>query len=93
VQAVTIVAVAVVGVIAVKRNRGAGSAASRQTLDVGQSVTLDTWISESDGLARVNYRDAQWEAQVIGERKPGSTVFYIHAVDGNTLRVSASRPH
>lgn len=93
VQAVTIVAVAVVGVIAVKRNRGAGSVASRQTLDVGQSVTLDTWISESDGLARVNYRDAQWEAQVIGERKPGSTVFYIHAVDGNTLRVSASRPH
>lgn len=93
VQALTIVAVAVVGVLLVKRYRGSSKPASHQALDVGQSVTLDSWISEADGLARVNYRNAQWEAQVTGERKPDSKVFYIHAVEGNTLRVSASRPH
>ena len=64
VQAVLIAAVATTGVLLVKRFRGKGGPASRQALDVGQSVTLESWISEADGLARVNYRNAQWEAQV-----------------------------
>lgn len=92
VQAVLIAAVATTGVLLVKRFRSKGGPASRQALDVGQSVTLESWISEADGLARVNYRNAQWEAQVTGERVPGGKVFYIHAVEGNTLRVSAARP-
>ncbi len=92
VQAVTVAAVAVVGVILIKRFRGAVQPASGQGLDIGQTVVLDAWISEADGLARVQYRNAQWEAQVSGERVPGGKVFYIHAVDGNTLRVSATRP-
>lgn len=93
VQAVTLAAVAVVGVILIKRFRGAVQPASGQGLDIGQAVVLDAWISEADGLARVQYRNAQWEAQVTGERVPGGKVFYIHAVDGNTLRVSAAKPH
>lgn len=93
VQAVTLAAVAVVGVILIKRFRGAVQPASGQGLDIGQAVVLDAWISEADGLARVHYRNAQWEAQVTGERVPGGKVFYIHAVDGNTLRVSAAKPH
>lgn len=93
VQAVIVAAVAVVGVILLKRFRGAAQPASSQGLDIGQTVVLDAWISEADGLARVQYRNAQWEAQVTGERVPGGKVFYIHAVDGNTLRVSAARPH
>jgi membrane protein implicated in regulation of membrane protease activity len=59
---------------------------------LGQSVTLETWISEADGVARVSYRNAQWEARVVGERNPGSKVFYIQSVDGNTLTVSSQRP-
>ncbi len=93
VQAMTVAAVAVMGVILVKRFRGALLPASGQALDIGQSVVLDAWISEADGLARVQYRNAQWEAQVTGERVPGAKVFYIHALDGNTLRVSAAKPH
>lgn len=93
VQAVVVAAVAVIGVILLKRFRGGAQPASVQTLDIGQAVILDAWISEADGLARVQYRNAQWEAQVTGERVPGGKVFYIHAVDGNTLRVSAARPH
>lgn len=92
VQAVITAVVSVCGVILVKRSRGDVKQAAGQTLDVGQTVTLDSWVSEPDGLARVKYRNAQWEAQVVGERVSGGTVFYIHAVDGNTLRVSSNRP-
>ena len=92
VQAVVMAAVAVIGVILVKRFRGAALPGASQSLDIGQSVVLDTWISEADGLARVTYRNAQWEARVTGERVAGGKVFYIYAVDGNTLRVSAARP-
>lgn len=92
VQALVVTALSVIGVIMVHRFRGSSRSAPGQSLDVGQAVTLDSWISEADGLARVHYRNAQWEAQVAGERIPGGKVFYIHAVDGNTLRVSASRP-
>lgn len=93
VQAVTVAAVSVLGVILIKRFRGTVQPAADRGLDIGQTVMLDAWISEADGLARVKYRNAQWEAQVTGERVPGGKVFYIHAVDGNTLRVSAVKPH
>ena len=92
VQAVIVAAVSVLGVILIKRFRGKDRPASDQGLDIGQAVTLEAWISEPDGLARVKYRNAQWEAQVSGDRTPGGKVFYIHAVDGNTLRVSAVKP-
>jgi membrane protein implicated in regulation of membrane protease activity len=92
VQAVVVAAVAVVGVILIKRFRGSVQTVAEQGLDIGQAVMLDAWISEADGLARVKYRNAQWEAQVTGERVPDGKVFYIHAVDGNTLQVSATRP-
>lgn len=92
VQAVLIAAVVTTGVLLVKRFRGKGGEASKQALDVGQSVMLESWISEADGLARVSYRNAQWEARVTGERVPGGKVFYIHAVEGNTLQVSPAKP-
>lgn len=93
VQAVITAAVAVAGVILIKRFRGTARLTPNQGLDIGQTVVLDSWISETDGLARVTYRNAQWEARVTGERIPGGKVFYIHAMDGSTLRVSAAKPH
>ena len=92
VQAVVTAAVTVAGVILVIRFRGKGTIAQKRSLDVGQSVSIESWISEADGLARVNYRNAQWEARVTGERVPGGKVFYIHAVEGNTLVVSPAKP-
>lgn len=92
VQAVVTSAVAIAGVMLVNRYRSRSAPASKQSLDIGQSVTLESWISEADGLARVNYRNAQWEARVSGARVPDGKVFYIHAVEGNTLLVSAARP-
>ena len=93
VQAVVTAAVAVAGVILIKRFRGAGQSGPDQGLDIGQTVVLESWISEADGLARVTYRNAQWEARVSGERTPEGKVFYIHAMDGSTLHVSAAKPH
>lgn len=92
VQAVVTAAVTVLGVIMLKRHRGTTDAGAGAALDVGHTVTLDAWINEADGLARVKYRNAQWEAEVFGERVPGGKVFYIHSVQGNTLRVSAVKP-
>jgi membrane protein implicated in regulation of membrane protease activity len=71
----------------VRLRRGGG-----QNLDIGHTVILDSWVSEADGVAKVSYRNAIWDARVSGERPAGGKVFYIHAVDGNTLHVSASRP-
>jgi membrane protein implicated in regulation of membrane protease activity len=92
VEAVTAAGVAVIGVIGIGRYRAASPGKSGQNLDIGQSVLLDSWVSEADGMARVSYRNALWDAQVLGERPSNGTVFYIHAVDGNTLRVSATKP-
>lgn len=95
VQAVVTAALAIVGVILVKRLPGKfggkNASASIQSLDIGQTVMLESWISEADGIARVSYRNAQWEAHIVGERVPGGKLFYIRAVDGNTLTVSAQR--
>lgn len=92
VQAVVTAAIAITGVILIRRFRGKTAPSAAQSLDIGQQVTLDSWVSEADGIARVSYRNAQWEAQVVGERVPGGKLFYIRAVDGNTLTVSAQRP-
>jgi membrane protein implicated in regulation of membrane protease activity len=92
VQAVVTAAVTVAGVMLVNRYRSRSAPASKRSLDIGQSVTLESWISEADGLARVSYRNAQWEARVTGDRVPDGRVFYIHAVEGNTLVVSAAKP-
>mgnify|MGYP002788162748 CR=1 FL=1 len=93
IEAISAAAVAVIGVILISRYRAAApSRGGGQNLDIGQSVVLDSWVSEADGLAKVRYRNALWDARVSGERPAGVKVYYIHAVDGNTLLVSASKP-
>lgn len=93
IEAVSAAAVAVIGVIVISRYRASSPGKDAgQNLDIGQSVMLDSWVSEADGMAKVSYRNALWDARVTGERPAGGRVFYIHAVDGNTLHVSASKP-
>lgn len=59
-------------------------------VDVGFRVSLESWVNESEGLARVHYRGVLWNAKVVGE--PGSgTTFYIRGVDGSTLHVAPER--
>lgn len=58
-------------------------------LDLGQAVTLDSWVDRATGMARVKYRDALWDAHIEGECRgePGE-IFVIRAVRGSTLTVA-----
>ncbi len=83
-------AIAVAGVVFVHhfhaRNKKPGDPGN--AIDVGQRVTLESWVNESQGIARVHYRGTLWDAKVIGERASGTT-YYIRGVDGSTLHIAA----
>ncbi len=93
VQVLMAVALAAIGMIVAsgmkKKSAGAGGNAS---LDIGHTVVLDSWVSEADGIAKVRYRNATWDAKVTGGHTPGGTVFYICAMDGSTLHISSTKP-
>lgn len=66
-------------------------------LDVGQSVTLVRWVNATEGMLKVKYRGAEWDARV----KPGDLAaaglaegafLHILAQDGTTLVVGSQRP-
>ena len=96
VQAIIASVVSVVGVALVsQRKLGApdASGVSGGSLDIGQSVTFESWTSEADGLARVNYRGSTWDAVVTGGRGSGDKpVYFICSMEGSTLRVSLNKP-
>ena len=82
--------VGVLGVVFVHRyhSNAPKVAGGSNAIDIGHRVTLQSWINESEGLARVNYRGTLWDAKVIGQRGTGTT-FFIRGVDGSTLHVAA----
>jgi len=85
-------AVAVAGVFWVRQHRKAMPQPDMASLDVGQAVAFDAWVSREQGAARVKYRNTLWDAEVEGERElDHGQVLFIHAVDGNTLKVSKSK--
>ena len=92
-QAVVAAIVAVAGVIWVHRFRQTLMPKRMQGLDFGQPAAFESWVNRSAGHARVKYRDTLWDAQVAGDAsgEPGE-ILYIVSVDGNTLKVSKTRP-
>ena len=88
-QAGLATALAVLGVFFINRFRAKSGKGGKaiNAIDVGQRVTLESWINEAEGLARVKYRGTLWDAKVIGERRSGPT-FYIRSVDGSTLHIA-----
>ena len=90
--AVVSAAVATCGVIVVSKVRMRRVAGSSGSLDVGQSVVFETWVSEADRLARVRYRNSMWDARVLdaGPLEAGR-VLHIRSVDANTLNVSIAQ--
>lgn len=94
VQAIAAVALAAVGMIAassLKKKKAPGDKGNA-SLDIGHTVILDSWVSEADGVAKVRYRNATWDAKVVGAHTPGGTVFYICSMDGSTLHISSNKP-
>ncbi len=92
-QALAAAVVAVAGVVWVHLVRKSISPKRMQGLDVGQPAVFESWVNKSTVQARVKYRDALWDAQVSGDAsgEPGE-ILYIISVDGNTLKVSKTRP-
>lgn len=91
IAAVSLAAIGMIGASALKKKKTPGDK-SNDALDIGHTVILDSWVSEADGVAKVRYRNATWDARVSGPRTPGGTVFYIVAMDGNTLHISSNKP-
>ncbi|RYE81526.1 MAG: NfeD family protein [Oxalobacteraceae bacterium] len=52
-------------------------------LDIGQSVQVESWSSE--GLAKVQYRGAAWQARFIGNAPAQTGRHVIRAVEGSCL--------
>jgi membrane protein implicated in regulation of membrane protease activity len=87
-----VLAAAIVGGAAIvgwhlRRSRmPAGAPASSNpdvNLDIGQSVQVASWTT--DGLAKVQYRGAVWQARFIGRAPPQSGRHVIRAVEGSCL--------
>jgi membrane protein implicated in regulation of membrane protease activity len=62
-------------------------------IDAVMPASSESWIASSARLARVRYRGAGWDARVEGSEalEAGATV-YVLAADGNTLKVTKTRP-
>lgn len=92
-QAIVAGGVALAGVVWVDRIRRASAGTPMRSLDMGQPATFDSWVNRAAGQARVKYRDALWDATVLGEAagEPGE-ILYVASVDGNTLKVTKTRP-
>jgi membrane protein implicated in regulation of membrane protease activity len=92
-QSLVSAVVAVAGVVWVHQYRKRTVSTPMRGLDVGQPAAFESWVNKGAGHARVKYRDALWDAQVAGDAssEPGE-ILYITSVDGNTLKVSKTRP-
>lgn len=92
-QALTVAVVAVAGSIMVKRKKSVAGAPKDNQMDLGQSVVFEAWVNESQRIARVRYRGADWDAEIPGADRvePGAMLF-VDAVDGSRLKVSSRRP-
>jgi len=66
-------------------------------IDVGQMVTVVNWVNHAEGMLRVKYRGAEWDARV----KPGDVasaaasegaMLHILAQDGQCWVVGSQKP-
>ena len=65
--------------------------ATQQTsLDVGQSVHVQSW--NADGTARVAHRGTEWDAELASPGTPRADTLYIVATRGSTLVLSDRPP-
>ncbi len=61
---------------------------SARSLDVGQTVVLESWTNQSAGMARVKYRGSTWDARVDGAAALND-VLVIKAEESGVLHVAA----
>jgi membrane protein implicated in regulation of membrane protease activity len=94
-QALFAAIAAVVGGVLVYRYHSAANATSPKDSanDIGETVTIESWISEPQRLARVRHRGTVWDAEVLGnDRIEPDARLYVVAMEGSRLKVSSTRP-
>jgi membrane protein implicated in regulation of membrane protease activity len=93
IQAIVASVLAVAGVVLIHQRRKLITPPSMPSPDLGQPVAWESWVSQSERLARVRYRGSSWDARVTGAcaGEPGE-MLYITAINGNTLEVAKIRP-
>jgi membrane protein implicated in regulation of membrane protease activity len=95
IQALIAAIAAIVGGVLVHRYHRAANATSPKDIanDVGQTVTIESWVSEPQRLARVHYRGTIWDAEVLGtDRIERDALLYVVAMEGSRVKVSSTRP-
>ncbi len=92
-QSIIAALIGAVGCYGVHLYRAKNRAEQMAPIDAGMPASFESWLDAGARLARVRYRGASWEARVEGgdALEPGVTV-YVLAADGNTLRVTKTRP-
>jgi membrane protein implicated in regulation of membrane protease activity len=95
VQSLVAAIAATIGGVLVYRYHSAANASSPKDTanDIGQTVTIESWVSESQRLARARYRGTIWDAQVLGnDRIEPDALLYVVAMEGSRLKVSVTPP-
>jgi len=84
--------IAVAGTVVVSRYRAQRTRVKNtvQNLDVGQLVTLE--VKRPDGMMRVKYRGASWDARMASADLPTDSALYIQSIDGTTLVLGPTKP-
>jgi membrane protein implicated in regulation of membrane protease activity len=93
-QAVIAAAVALIGVWWVHQRRKSIGGKPMPGLDLGQPVAFDSWVNQTEGMARVKYRGTLWDAHMhmpAGESPAPGDIYYINAADGSTLHVAKTK--
>ena len=82
------------GILVNRYHRKVNATSPKDTAnDIGQTVTIESWVSEPQRLARVRYRGTIWDAEVLGsDRIEPNARLYIVATEGSRLKVSSVRP-
>jgi membrane protein implicated in regulation of membrane protease activity len=81
--------VSAAGAVLVRRLRARAEAAHRNpdvNLDIGQAVDVTNW--DAQGRARVSYRGAMWDVELMPGERPTPGRFRIREVDGSRLRLA-----
>ncbi len=89
-QAIVAAVVALVGIYLVRQwwSTHPKTGHSGNSLDIGQTVVLQSWVNRAAGMARVNYRGSDWDAKVDSAAAIGD-VLVIKSQEGGLLHVAA----
>ncbi len=87
VQALVAALIGIVATLLLRRRSRKASAARdpNVSLDIGQSVTVGQW---QDGTARVMYRGALWDVELVHGSNPAAGQYTIREIRGSRLIVS-----